>query len=155
MISTRTSRTYGLDDSRRNLAAIQGKRVPHNPTNQLARLCLVRGIRTYDGFAQELHGHLPEFTRALNERAIMSNIPNMKSPDNFLYCSWHLGIPAERTLRDLLERYPRNDPLRYQVGRACAAGGYTSVYLELDLLPDVAIAATKHIRRVGTAPTLR
>lgn len=30
--------------------------------------------------------------------------------------------------------------MQYQVGRACAAGGYTSLYLELDLLPDVAIA---------------
>ncbi|CRL19084.1 unnamed protein product [Penicillium camemberti] len=68
-----------------------------------------------------MHGHLPEFTRALNTRAIMN-------------------IPAEQTLRDLLERYPRNDLLQYQVGRACAAGGYTSLYLGLDLLPDVAIA---------------
>lgn len=30
--------------------------------------------------------------------------------------------------------------MQYQVERACAAGGYTSLYLELDLLPDVAIA---------------
>lgn len=30
--------------------------------------------------------------------------------------------------------------MQYLVGRACAAGGYTSLYLELDLLPDVAIA---------------
>lgn len=72
---------YGLDHSGSNLAAIQGKRVPDDPTNQIARLCVVRGIRTHDGFAQELHGHLPEYTRALNARAIMSNrVPNMKSP---------------------------------------------------------------------------
>jgi len=30
--------------------------------------------------------------------------------------------------------------LRYQVGRACAIAGYTSLYKELDLLPDVTIA---------------
>ncbi|CAI7580006.1 unnamed protein product [Penicillium viridicatum] len=54
----------------------------------------------------------------------------MKSPD----------IPAEQTLRDLLEGYPGNDLWQYQAGRACAAGGYTSLYMKLDLLPDVAIA---------------
>jgi hypothetical protein len=101
----------------------------------------VRGIRTHDGFAQDLYGQRPEFTRALNARAIMSNrVPNMNSPENFPYCFWHPDIPAEQTLRDLLERYPGNELLRYQIGRACAAGGYTSLYLELDLLPDVAIA---------------
>ncbi|OQE36002.1 hypothetical protein PENCOP_c012G08868 [Penicillium coprophilum] len=132
---------YGLDTSRGNLAAIQGKRVPDEPTSQPARLCVVRGIRTHDGFAQELHGRLPEFTRALNARAIMSNrVPNMESPDDFPYCFWHPDIPTEQTLRDLLERYPGNDLLRFQVGRACAAVGYTSLYLELELLPDVAIA---------------
>ncbi|OQE18517.1 hypothetical protein PENFLA_c021G02635 [Penicillium flavigenum] len=69
--------------------------------------------------------HLPEFTHALNARAIMSNrVQNMKSPDDFPYCFWHPDIPDERTL----------------VGRACAAGGYTSLYLKLDPLPDVAIA---------------
>ncbi|KAJ5870984.1 hypothetical protein N7455_005925 [Penicillium solitum] len=141
MTSIPPSQLYGLDESGGNLAAIQGKRVPDNPTYQKARLCVVRGIRTHDGFAQELHGCLPEFTRALNARAIMSNrVPNMKSPDDFPYCFWHPDIPAEQTLRDLLERYPRNALLQYQVGRACAAGGYTSLYLELDLLPDVAIA---------------
>lgn len=30
--------------------------------------------------------------------------------------------------------------MRYQVGRACAAAGYFSLYTELDLLPDVSIA---------------
>ncbi|KAJ5963297.1 uncharacterized protein N7479_003173 [Penicillium vulpinum] len=134
-------RTYGYDYSGRNLAAIQGKRIPDCPTSRPDWLCVVRGIRTHDGFAQELYGHLPEITRALNARAIMSNrVPDMKSPDDFPYCFWHPDIPAEQTLRDLLERYPGNDLLRYQVGRACAAGGYTSLYLELDLLPDVAIA---------------
>ncbi|KAJ5968333.1 hypothetical protein N7501_004581 [Penicillium viridicatum] len=64
------SQLYGLDESRGNLAAIQGKRVPDNLTYRKTRLCVVLGIRTHDGFAQELQGHLPEFTRALNARAI-------------------------------------------------------------------------------------
>lgn len=141
MTSIRPSRTYGLDDSGRNLAAIQGKRIPDDPTNQIAQLFVARGIRIHDDLARELHGHLPEFTRALNARAIMSNrVPNIKSPDDFPYCFWHPDIPAERTLRVLVEKYPGNDLLRYQVGRACTAGGYTSLYLEPDLLPNVAIA---------------
>ena len=124
--SIHPSQLYGLDESGENLAAIQGKRVPDNLTYRKARLCVVRRIRTHDGFAQELHGHLPVYTRALNARAIMSNrVPNMKSPEIFPYCFWHPDIPAEQTLRDLLERYPGNDLLRYQVGRACAAGDYT------------------------------
>ncbi|KAJ5214662.1 hypothetical protein N7449_001831 [Penicillium cf. viridicatum] len=88
----------------------------------MARLCVVRGIRTHDGFAQELHGYLPEYTRVLNAH-----------------------IPAEQTLRDLLERYPGNELLRYQIGHACAAGGYTSLYLEL----DVAIAEEARDNRIS------
>lgn len=30
--------------------------------------------------------------------------------------------------------------MRYQVGRACVVAGYSSLYFELDLLPDVSIA---------------
>lgn len=96
----------------------------------MARLYVVLGIHTHDGFAQELHGYLPEYTHTLNARAIMSNrVPNMTSSDDFPYCFWHPDIPAEQTLRDLLERYPENKLLRHQIGRAGAAGGYTSLYL--------------------------
>jgi hypothetical protein len=141
MTSILPFRPWGVDESGDNLAAIRGERVPDNPTFRLPRLCLVRGIRTHDGFAQELHGQLPEFTRALNARAIMSNrVLDMKSSEDFPYCFWHLDVPSEQTLRDLLERYPGNELLRYQIGRACAAGGYISLYLGLGLLPDVVIA---------------
>jgi len=30
--------------------------------------------------------------------------------------------------------------MRHEVGRACAVAGYTDLYLELQLLPDVSIA---------------
>ncbi|KAJ5176495.1 uncharacterized protein N7482_002372 [Penicillium canariense] len=102
MTPIRPSR-LGLNESHDNLAAVRGERVPVNFSFQPTWRCLVRGIRTHDGFAQELYGQLPEFTRALNARAIMSNrVPDMNSPEDFPYC-------------------------------------YTSLYLELDLLPEVAI----------------
>ncbi|KAL2818729.1 hypothetical protein BDW59DRAFT_181863 [Aspergillus cavernicola] len=127
------------------LAAIQCKRVPLDLSihDTVAICCVVRGIRYHEGFAQELHGkpELPEVTRTLNARAIMSNtVPMMPSPEDFPYCFWHPDVPREETLRQLLVQYPANTHLRYQVGRACAAGGYTARYDELNLLPEVAIA---------------
>ncbi|KAJ5168366.1 uncharacterized protein N7482_003960 [Penicillium canariense] len=135
-------RPWGVDNSGDNPAAIRGERVPA-VMGALARLCVVRGIRHHEGFAQELYGNLefPEIRRALNARAIMSNrIPEMNGPGDFPYCFWHPEVPGEQTLRRLLEKYPDNKLLRYQVGRACAAGGHTTLYHELGLLPDVAIA---------------
>lgn len=41
------------------------------------------------------------------------------------------------TYRELARRYPK---MRHEVGRACAVAGYTDLYLELQLLPDVSIA---------------
>lgn len=61
----------------------------------------------------------------------------MDSPDEMPYCVWYPGLATEDTYRALARRYPT---LRYQVGRACAVGGYLALYLELDLLPDVSIA---------------
>ncbi|KAL4864228.1 hypothetical protein BDV12DRAFT_176499 [Aspergillus spectabilis] len=126
-----------------NEAAIRGETVPENLGNPTTRLCLVRGIRYNDGFAPELANvpELPEITRAINARAIMSNrVPEMHIPEEFPYCFWHPDIPTQTTLRHLLDQYPDNLLLRYQVGRACAVGGYTSLYQELELLPEVAIA---------------
>ncbi|KAL5362441.1 hypothetical protein BJX96DRAFT_153939 [Aspergillus floccosus] len=135
-------RLWGFDYSGDIPAAIRGERVPA-VIGKLGRLCVVRGVRHHDGFAQELYGNpeYPEITRALNARAIMSNrIPEMNDPEHFPYCFWHPDVPEEQILRRLLEKYPGNQLLRYQVGRACAAGGYTTLYHELGLLPDVAIA---------------
>ncbi|KAJ4052262.1 hypothetical protein NW753_000251 [Fusarium oxysporum] len=64
----------------------------------------------------------------------------MEKPEDIPCCFWHPDVPSQGTLRQLLKNYP---PLfmRYEVGRACAAGGYEDLYKELDdLLPDVAIA---------------
>ncbi|KAK6225256.1 hypothetical protein QIS74_01303 [Colletotrichum tabaci] len=63
-------------------------------------------------------------------------IPSMPTEDSKPYCIWY-EIASEETYRKLFKRYP---DMRYQVGRACAAAGYDTLYGELNLLPDVSIA---------------
>jgi hypothetical protein len=122
-------------------AAIHGKRVPYSLGLSLIRLCIIRGIRYHAGFGEELRGVLPAFTRALNARSIMSDrIPDMSSDaeaDDVPYCIWHPQTASEATYRELVHRYPR---MVYHVGRACAVAGYTDLYKELEILPDVHIA---------------
>lgn len=78
------------------------------------------------------------FVRARNARLIMSNsIPDMAHEKHKPYCIWYPDLASEDTYRELARRYPE---MRYHVGRACAAAGYTSLYKELDLLPEVSIA---------------
>jgi hypothetical protein len=74
---------------------------------QIHRLCIIRGIRHHYGFAQELRGVTPEFTRALNARDIMSGvIPTISQPEEIPYCTWYPEVPKEDTLRALVQRYP-------------------------------------------------
>lgn len=135
LISQRLStQKFDRDDC---VAAIRGEKVPFGLGLALIRLCLIRGIRYHPGFAQDLHGVLPDFTRALNARTIMSNgIPDMKE-EEIPYCIWHPEVASESTYRQLVQRYPQ---MLYHVARACAVAGYTSLYLELDVLPDVHVA---------------
>lgn len=55
------------------LLAICGQCIPQDLGEDITCLCVIRGIRFHPGFPKELHGLLPEFTRALNARDIMSN----------------------------------------------------------------------------------
>ncbi|KAI9778947.1 MAG: hypothetical protein M1816_003795 [Peltula sp. TS41687] len=120
------------------LLAIRGEQIPQGLGLPVTRLCVIRGIRYHPGFARELHGLLPEFTRALNARSIMSDqVPEMKEPDEFPYCIWHPETATEATYRELAHRYPQ---MKYQVGRACAVAGYLDLYNELGLLPEVHVA---------------
>ncbi|GAB7356618.1 hypothetical protein MBLNU459_g7340t1 [Dothideomycetes sp. NU459] len=126
---------YNKDTCR---SAIRGEQVPYELGLPLIRRCLIRGIRYCDGFGEELRGVLPEFTRALNARSIMSNcIPEMHSNSEIPYCIWHPQSASEATLRELARRYPQ---MLYHVGRACAVAGHVSLYKDLDILPDVHIA---------------
>ena len=74
-------------DARDCSLAIRGEQISRALGLTVTRLCTVRGIRYHPGFATELRGLLPDFTRALNARAIMSDeIPDMTEPDEFQYC---------------------------------------------------------------------
>ena len=129
------------------LAAMRGDFVPSDLGTKTARACVVRGIRSHIEFATSpvvvelcLEGisFIAEFARARNARLIMSNeipesMPFVAQP----YCIWHPSLATEETYRQLSRIYPS---MRYQVGRACAAAGYDTLYAELELLPDVSIA---------------
>ncbi|KAH0363046.1 hypothetical protein KCU65_g7674, partial [Aureobasidium melanogenum] len=119
-------------------AAIRGEKIPHALGLPLTRLCVVRGIRYNYGYGAELRGVLPQFTRALNARSIMSDhIPDMESEDDFPYCIWYPEVASEATYRELVRKYPG---MAYQVDRACAVAGYLDLYKEIDVLPEVHIA---------------
>lgn len=119
-------------------AAIRGQRVPDALGHRLTQLCVIRGIRYHPGFATELRSLTAEFTRALNARSIMSNdIPDMSQDDSIPYCIWHPDVASETTCRGLVSKYPQ---MKYHVARACAVAGYTNLYRELDVLPEVHVA---------------
>ncbi|OIW22605.1 hypothetical protein CONLIGDRAFT_658175 [Coniochaeta ligniaria NRRL 30616] len=119
-------------------AAIRGQRVPDALSYRLTQLCVIRGTRYHPGFAAELRGLTPEFTRALNARSIMSDdIPEMNQDDDIPCCIWHPDVASEATYRELVLRYPQ---MKYHVARACAIAGYTDLYRELDVLPEVHVA---------------
>ena len=61
---------------------------------KVQRFAVIRGIRHHDGFAHELRGVAPEFTRALNARAIMSGvIPEINDSSEIPYCIWYPEPP--------------------------------------------------------------
>lgn len=136
---TLQERLLVADYSRKTcLAGLNGEAVPYALGDPIHRLCTIRGIRYHASFGEELRSLLPEFTRALNARAIMSNeMPKMDLPEEIPYCIWQPEIASEHTYRQLVRDYPN---LAYQVGHACAVAGYTDLYEELDILPDVHVA---------------
>ncbi|KAI3392185.1 hypothetical protein diail_6076, partial [Diaporthe ilicicola] len=125
--------------------AIRGEAVPKNLNSHRGRICVVRGIRHHLDFANRediehlcaASGRNALFTRARNARLIMSNIiPDMETHEVQPYCIWYPDVASEETYRVLASRYPS---MRYQVGRACAVAGYSDLFEELKLLPDVSI----------------
>ncbi|KAI8174693.1 hypothetical protein K4K53_007742 [Colletotrichum sp. SAR 10_77] len=60
-------------------------------------------------------------------------MPDMVAAEEIPYCIWYPDVASEQTYYKLHQRYPQ---MRYQIGRACAAAGYISLYKQLDLLPD-------------------
>ena len=128
--------------------AIMGAGLPEDLDHATTQASVVRGIRCSHEFATSPAvtrlckvsiDHTPQFERARNARLIMSNeIPEaMDDPKTQPYCIWYPDFATEDTYRKLASRY---SSMRYHVGRACAAAGYSGLYHELDLLPDVSIA---------------
>lgn len=64
-------------------------------------------------------------------------IPEMSRSEEFPYCIWHPDVPTRETCRELVRRYLQ---MKYHVGRVCAVAGYSDLFLELDILPEVHIA---------------
>lgn len=127
---------YNKDDCN---SAIRGEKIPIALGLNVTRFSVIRGIRHHDGFAHELRGLLPEFTRALNARAIMSGvIPEINDSSEIPYCIWYPEPPSQDTLRNLVKRYPN---MIYHAARACAVAGYVDLYSELHVLPEVHVAA--------------
>ncbi|KFA53907.1 hypothetical protein S40293_10040 [Stachybotrys chartarum IBT 40293] len=135
-------------DRQEVLQALRGQRLPTHLGYALIKLCIIRGILHVPSFAQGAAAILrglpdhPQYTRALNARAIMSNhLPDMDPvtrPEELPYCIWYPDVASEDTYRKLAERYPQ---MRYQVARSCAVAGYTQLFLDLEhVLPEVAVA---------------
>jgi hypothetical protein len=126
-------------------AALSGEAVPETLVSRRERISVVRGIRHYLDFANRDavkrlcadSGKDAIFTRARNARLIMSDIvPDMEKHEVQPYCVWYPDLATEDTYRLLASRYPS---MRYQVGRACAVAGYSDLFEELGLLPDISI----------------
>ncbi|WYZ43630.1 hypothetical protein EsH8_VII_000066 [Colletotrichum jinshuiense] len=139
-----------------NLAAMRGESLPDNLDTQdvLSRASVVRGIRVNLDFATSeavttLCVNDAQFRRARNARLIMSNVlpdaADMKDPQHHPYCIWYPDFATQATYRKLAGAFPA---MRYQVGRACAAAGFETLYNDLSLLPDVSIA--EEARESGT-----
>lgn len=79
--------------------AIHGSRIPKALGEQVHRLCTIRGIRHHYGFAQELRGVTPGFTRTLNTRDMTSKIiPTISQPEETPYCIWYPEVLKEDAL---------------------------------------------------------
>lgn len=68
-----------------------------------------------------------------------NNVPDIYTsrPQTLPYCIWYPDLAKESTYREVAKRYPQ---LKYHVARACAIAGYASLYYELDVLPEIAVA---------------
>ncbi|KAF5014971.1 hypothetical protein F66182_13857, partial [Fusarium sp. NRRL 66182] len=130
-------------DMREAKDALRGKTVPKSLGRKVTRLCVIRGIRYHEQFAEhpdleQIRQYVPDIARAINARAIMSNkIPPMYEPQERPYCIWHPEVASQDTYRKLWQQYP---DMAYQVARACAVANYVELYFEMNLLPDFSVA---------------
>jgi hypothetical protein len=65
-------------------------------------------------------------------------VPEINDSSEVPYCIWYPEPPPQETLRNLVKRYPN---MIYHAARACAVAGYFDLYSELQVLPEVHVAA--------------
>ena len=63
-------------------------------------------------------------------------LPPVFTQEEIPHCIWYPSVAEESTYRELVARYPE---FKYHVGRACAVANYTTLYGELDSLPEIHI----------------
>lgn len=145
--SSSSDASNGDDAASMHLAALRGQELSDAALlrSKQGRQAVIHGIRHHLSFAQlppvVALCQQPEYTalaRARHARLIMSNIvPEMGDDAVLPYCIWHPETATEETYRNVAKMYPH---LKYSVARACAVAGYTRLYRELDVLPEVAVA---------------
>lgn len=92
------SMDFNLDEAK---DALRGKALPKSLGRRIMRLCVINGIRYHEEFAgypdlEEIRQWVPEISRALNARAIMSNrIPTMPEARDRPYCIWHPQVASQ------------------------------------------------------------
>ncbi|CEJ89745.1 hypothetical protein VHEMI05570 [[Torrubiella] hemipterigena] len=136
---------------------LEGKTVPDDVIFEdtdfykIPRLCFIYALRHCKGYIDDAavarrclssndDSEDAAFLRTYYAHCIMNNnIPDIDTskPKTLPYCIWYPDLAKESTYREVAERYPQ---LKYHVARACAIAGYTSLYRELDILPEIAVA---------------
>ncbi|KAI8869154.1 hypothetical protein GQ42DRAFT_31475 [Ramicandelaber brevisporus] len=108
--------------------------------------CVIHSIHNSDldvakGYMEKLdHEWLKT---AISAKLIMNN--DLSFIRDRIYCIWYPQTATEETYRKLVQMHPEE---KYIVGRACAVAGYTKLYRELNLEPEISILreakANKH-----------
>ncbi|EED18086.1 conserved hypothetical protein [Talaromyces stipitatus ATCC 10500] len=89
--------------------ALRGKAVPTVLEHRITRLCVIRGIRYHEQFAEDseleqFRQYVPEVSRALTARAVMSNkIPSIPEARDRPYCISHPQVASQDTYRKLCQ----------------------------------------------------
>lgn len=97
--------------------------------------CLVHGIYFNLSFAYWCYEHILENEKiqvAVSAKLIMNNDLRFVHPK--IYCIWYPDLAEEETYSQLLVHKPE---LKYHVGIACSLAGYTKLFKQLDVLPDI------------------
>lgn len=97
--------------------------------------CIVHGVHFNLDFAYWCYKHMFENDNvqvAVSAKLIMNDDLRFVHPD--VYCIWYPDLAKEETYSKLLEFEPE---FKYHIGIACSLAGYTALFKQLDILPDI------------------